>query len=58
MNTNTLKYEQQCLGDDVADVVTPSKAFSLPCYYTLLFVLYNDVRDVVSKRFCLLVGVV
>lgn len=41
----TLQYEQQCLGDDVGDIVIPSYAFSLPCYYYyLLFLITMSVR--------------
>ena len=40
-------FEQQCLGDDVSDVVIPSNAF----FHAIIHYLspYNDVGDVVSQ---------
>ena len=42
-------FKQQCLGDNVADVVIPSYSFSLLCFYNLSLTPYNDVSDVVSQ---------
>ena len=45
-------FEQNCLGDDVSDVVTPSNAF-LSYAVMLSLAPYNDVGDVVSQALLL-----
>ena len=45
-------FEQNCLGDDVSDVVTPSNAF-LSYAVILSLTSYNDVGDVVSQALLL-----
>ena len=45
-------FEQNCLGDDVSDVVPPSNAF-LSYVVILSLAPYNDVGDVVSQALLL-----